>query len=223
MTLELHLTPEIQDVTELEVTERGAGKFGSTASRAFKVIPSPGKPHSPSRPEGAHILGFSHTNLMPSAPEKCLLLRTNISSLLAAYSAKPEKVASSTDFDSAVSQALGLVSSLVQGLVSAFPNRLKVPSSADSANGGALSGLEDYPPVPVQKGPALIPVQQLGSRIGSGIDQGCPWLTASTENAQLTGTGPELARDEATSCTLTRLDIEDSRATRPNPMPSPSG
>ena len=117
LTLELHVTPEIQEVTELEVTERGAGGFGSTDTPEFKVIPSPGKPHSPSRPEGAQISGFSQTNLVPSAKEKCLLLCTYISCLLAAYSAKPEKVASSTDFDSAVSQALGLVSSLVQVLV----------------------------------------------------------------------------------------------------------
>ena len=103
------MTPDIMDVTELEVTERGAGGFGSTDSRAFKVIPSPGKSHSPSRHERSHILRFNQTNLVQSASEKCLLLRTNISPLLAAYSAKPEKVASSTDFDSAVSQALGLV------------------------------------------------------------------------------------------------------------------
>ena len=55
------------------------------------------------------------------------------------------------------------------------------------------------------------------------MDQGCPWLIASTENAEFTGTGPELALDEATGSTLTRLDVEDNRATRPNPRPSPSG
>ena len=55
------------------------------------------------------------------------------------------------------------------------------------------------------------------------MDQGCPWLSASTENAEFTGTGPELALDEATGDTLTRLDVEDNHATRPNPRPSPSG
>ena len=158
LTLELHVTPEIQEVTELEVTERGAEGFGSTDTPEFKVVPSLGKPHSPSRPEGAQNSGYSQTNLVPSAPEKWLLLCTYISSLLAAYSAKPEKVVSSTDFDSAVREGLGRVSSLVQVLVSAFRDRLKVPSSAGSANGGGLSGSEVYLPVPVHKTPALIPV-----------------------------------------------------------------
>ena len=110
-TLQLHVTPEIQEVTRLEFTERGAGGFGSTDTPEFKVFPSPGKLHSPSRPEGAQISGFSETNLVPTVREMGRLLCTYISSLLASYSAKPENVASSTDFDSAVRQALGLISS----------------------------------------------------------------------------------------------------------------
>ena len=77
------------------------------------------------------------------------------------------------------STAIPPESSLIQVLVSAFANRLEVPSSADLANGGGPSGSEDYPPVPVQNIPALIPVQQVGSGIGGGMDRGCPWSIAS--------------------------------------------
>ena len=61
LTLELHLTQEIQEVTELQVTERGSRGFGSTDIPGNQVIPFLGKPHPPSQPEGAHISGVTQT------------------------------------------------------------------------------------------------------------------------------------------------------------------
>ena len=41
LTLELHVSVEVQEVTELEVTERGAGRFESTDTQELKVTPHP--------------------------------------------------------------------------------------------------------------------------------------------------------------------------------------
>ena len=86
LTLELHLAPEIQEVTELQVTERGSRGFGSTYIPGNQAIPSPGKPHTPLQPEGAHISGITQTKQsFTCAKEKCVLLCAYIFSLLVAY------------------------------------------------------------------------------------------------------------------------------------------
>ena len=86
LTLELHLNPAIQEVTERQVTERGSPGFGSTDIPGNQVIPSPGKPHPPSRPERAHISGVTQSKQsFTCAQEKCLLFSAYISSLLATY------------------------------------------------------------------------------------------------------------------------------------------
>ena len=77
MTLELHLNPLVQPVSELQATERGSGGFGSTDTPKGTVPPSPGKPHPPSQEEGVQISPVSSstlTLLSPSRAQEYVLL-----------------------------------------------------------------------------------------------------------------------------------------------------
>ena len=224
LTLELHLTPEIQEVTELQVTKRGSRGFGSTDIPSNQVIPSPGKPHTRSQPEGAHISGVTQTKQsFTCAQEKCLLLCAYISSLLAAYNIPSSQGSpESPEIGSAVHQALGLVCSLTKCLVSAFPHRPGIPSRVDSADGGSLVGTGSYPPVPVQETQALIPVRRPEAVKGDDMDIGSSTLLADV-HAEFTGTGPELVEVETTGSTLTGLDAPSGLATEPIPRPALSG
>ena len=213
LTPELHLTPEMQEVTEFQFTERGSQGFGSTDIPGNQVIPSLGKPQPPSEPKRAHISGVTQTQQSSTcAQEKCLLLCASISSFLAA----------SPEIGSAVHQALQLVCSLTKCLVSAFPHRPRIPIEVDSADGGSLVGTDSYPPIPVQETQPVIPVRRPAAGKGNDMNIGSSMFLADL-HAEFTGTGRELVEVETTGSTLTGLDAPSRLATEPIPRPALSG
>ena len=227
MTLELHPNPLVQRVSELQVTERGSGGFGSTDTPKGTVPPSPGKTHPRSQEEGAQMSPVSSstlTLLSPSrAQEYVFLVCTYITLWVAAHRASMIQAGSETvDQGSAVNQPLGLVQGLVCSLLLAYSDSIKGHNHVDPANSGDMSGTEQFSPAPIHKSKALVPVQHTGPALGVGLPHRVAVLLANTL-AEFTGTEPELVVEEATGSMETQLPSVSNRATVGHPRANPSG
>ena len=227
MTLELHLNPLVQPVSELQATERGSRGFGSTDTPKGMVPPSPGRTHPPSQEEGAQISPVSSSTLtLPSssrAQEYVFLVCTYITLRVAAHRASMTQAGSETvDQGSAVNQALGLVQGLVCSLLLAYSDSIKGHNRVDPANSGDLSGTEQFPPVPTHKSKALVPVRHTGPAMGVGLPHTVAVLLANTL-AEFTGTEPEVVVEEVTGSMETELPSVSNCATVGHPGANPSG
>ena len=227
MTLQIHLNPLVQPVSKLQATERGSGGFGSTDTPERTVPPSPGKPHPPSKEEGAAISPVSLskvTLLSPSrAQEYFLLVCTYITLSVAAHRAGMIHAGSETAHQgSAVNKVLGLVQGLVCSLLLAYSDSIKGHNHVGPANSGDLSGTWHVHPLPTHIFKALGPVRHTEPAVGVGLPHRVAVLLANTL-AALTGTVPELVVEEATGSMDTELPSVSSHATARHPGANPSG